>query len=96
METNFICNKCGFEFFQASYTINTKSEIKVKGKFLSCPSCGETDISSIPKKGEFNSTLGKFNSMSNADKKKVLTKRVKFSSEELDRRNEINKKYDQH
>ena len=76
---NFKCEDCGFEFFESSYTISYIEGAVVfrhKGSLLSCQECKGNFLSPIEKKGEFNVSYGRFNSMSNDDKKRILKKRA--------------------
>lgn len=76
---NFQCNKCFHLFEIPSYRITYKNGVKVikdlKNNLINCPNCSSYDILSLDKEGEFKVNFGRFNSMSNEDKKRVLKKR---------------------
>ncbi len=94
MNNNFKCTECENEFFISSYTINVKGEYKVKNKLIQCLECKSEVIEPIECKPDYSSIgFGKFGSMSDEDKKKVIRKRSKLSSDEKDRTNDLNKRF---
>jgi hypothetical protein len=85
MDNNFLCNDCGEGFYLPNYIASyTQLGMVYKhkgGSVIQCDHCKGTNISSIKKKGKFSCTFGKFASMDDAGKKRVLKKR----SQEHDR-----------
>ena len=78
-ENNFKCNDCGLDFYEPSFRIsydNKNIVYKNKHGKIKCKDCKSEEVvvinSNIPK----SLNIGKFNMMSNGDKKKMLKKRA--------------------
>jgi hypothetical protein len=77
---NFVCLDCGEQFYVPQYStiiIAGEPVYKVKGSLMKCPNCKSSQIEYIEQKGEYKVHLGRFNSMTDTEKKQVLHKRTK-------------------
>lgn len=80
MNNNFQCLNCGEQFYEPSYSTSIaagKLVYKVKGSLMKCK-CESSKIVYIAKhEGDYSTiTFGRFNSMSDSEKKTMLHKRT--------------------
>ena len=81
---NFQCLRCGYKFTELRFSISyAANEVvyKVKDRFLECPDCKALEVDFIKNYEGFCTNFGKFSSLSNEDKKKILKKRSRDHSE---------------
>ena len=83
----FVCEKEGCEYFgkeivvaKVVYKFNNKTNKMESDPTMICEKCGEP-MKDIPKEGF--PTIGKFGSMNEADKKKVISKRANNHFEKI-------------
>jgi len=86
---NFLCLGCGESFFETNYAMSiVEGEVVYKdkkGSQLKCPSCKSIELEVIEKEGGGIPSFGKFNSLSDTEKKRVLKKRAKEHITKTDR-----------
>ena len=99
MEANFLCTHCGNKFYEPNYSVSFSMGslvYKYKGQFIHCPECDKMELEFIEQEiKEYNVYFGKFHSMNDQDKKKVLRKRSKehFDKNLKERKNYLDKNF---